>query len=102
MTAQIPNSSSTRVLAIVQVGANEDALLPITQNGNVYTIGDWTIDASMASISTAALKITNSTLPEVSFVYDARTNSSLYDTVSGTMQTQTQTDRTPVMTRGME
>lgn len=102
MTAQIPNSSSTRVLAIVQVGANEDALLPITQNGNMFTIGNWTIEASMASISTAALKITNSTLPEVSFVYDARSNSSLYDTVSGIMQTQTQTDRTPVMTRGIE
>ena len=102
MTAQIPNSSSTRVLAIVQVGANEDALLPITQNGNIFTIGNWIIEASMASISTAALKITNSTLPEVSFVYDARSNSSLYDTVSGIMQTQTQTDRTPVMTRGIE
>lgn len=102
MTAQIPNSSSTRVLAIVQVGANEDALLPITQNGNIFTIGNWTIEASMASISTAALKITNSTLQKVSFVYDARSNSSLYDTVSGIMQTQTQTDRTPVMTRGIE
>lgn len=58
MTAQIPDRSATRVLAIVQVGDNKDALLPVTQIGNIFTIGDWTIEASMASISTAALKIT--------------------------------------------
>lgn len=102
MTAQIPDRSATRVLAIVQVGDNKDALLPVTQIGNIFTIGDWTIEASMASISTAALKITNASLPEVRFVYDALNNSSLYDTVSGSMLTQTQTDRTPIMTRGME
>lgn len=99
MTAQVADKNATRILAVMQVADSKSELLPVSQNGNVFSIGNWRIEASMASIASASLKITNTTLPGVSFTYDANTNSTLYDTVSGVMQTQTQTDRASIKTR---
>ena len=99
LTARINGKPATRVLAIMQVGESRAALMPVSRNGNTFKIGDWTIEAVMQASSRAALTITNSALNGISFTYDASTNSTLHDTVSGVQQTQTQTDRTPIKTR---
>lgn len=101
MTASTSICPKTRILAVMQVVDSKAELLPVSVSGNVYRIGDWNIEASMATVGRAALRITNSKMTGVSFAYEQSSNSSLCDTVDGTMQTQTQTDRTPVKTRAM-
>lgn len=98
-TAKTASSNATRILAIVQVADTKDNLQSISSNGNVFSIGTWRIEATMASSAKASIKITNTANPDVRFVYDATTNSTLYDTVSGQAKVQTQTDRTPIKTR---
>lgn len=102
LTASTGLCGATRVLAVVQVADSKANLLPVGVDGNVYRIGDWTIEAAMASVSRAALRITNNADASVRLVFDAATNTTLYDTVDGVVQTQTQTDYVPVKTRGLQ
>lgn len=99
LTAKATDSRAARILAIIQVADKAADLQTIGQNGNVFSIGAWRIEATMASIASASLKITNISNPEISFIYDATTYSTLYDTVNGKAKVQTQTDRTAIKTR---
>lgn len=102
MTASTGKCGAARVMAIVQVADDKASLLPISVNGNVYRIGNWIIEASMATAARAALTITSTTDASMRLVFDAATNTTLYDTVGGVQDTQTQTDYVPVKTRGLQ
>ena len=80
---------ATRVLAIVQVADSKTALKQISSHGDTFRIGNWIIEAQMAASGKAYLKVTNTTLENVSFEYSELGNSTLNDTVNGTVHKQT-------------
>ena len=90
---------ATRVLAIVQVADSKTALKQISSHGDTFRIGNWIIEAQMAASGKAYLKVTNTTLENVSFEYSELRNSTLNDTVNETVHKQTQTDHVNIKTR---
>ena len=93
---------TTRVLAIVQVADSKTALKQISSHGDTFRIGNWIIEAQMAASGKAYLKVTNTTLENVSFEYSELGNSTLNDTVNGTVHKQTQTDHVNIKTRAIK
>ena len=93
---------ATRVLAIMQVADSKTALKQISSHGDTFRIGNWIIEAKMASSGKAYLKVTNTTLKNVSFEYSELGNSTLNDTVNGTVHKQTQTDHVNIKTRAIK
>ena len=90
---------TTRVLAIMQVADSKTTLKQISSHGDTFRIGNWIIEAQMASSGKAYLKVTNTTLENVSFEYSELRNSTLNDTVNETVHKQTQTDHVNIKTR---
>ena len=101
-TANIANQAATRVLAIMQVADSKTALKQISSHGDTFRIGNWIIEAKMAASGKAYLKVTNTTLENVSFEYSELGNSTLNDTVNGTVHKQTQTDHVNIKTRAIK
>ena len=90
---------TTRVLAIMQVADSKTTLKQISSHGDTFRIGNRIIEAQMASYGKAYLKVTNTTIENVSFEYSELGNSTLNDTVNGTVHKQTQTDHVNIKTR---
>ena len=93
---------TTRVLAIMQVADSKTTLKQISSHGDTFRIGNWIIEAQMASSGKTYLKVTNTTLKNVSFEYSELGNSTLNDTVNGTVHKQTQTDHVNIKTRAIK
>ena len=92
---------TTRVLAIMQVADSKTTLKQISSHGDTFRIGNRIIEAQMASYGKAYLKVTNTTIENVSFEYSELGNSTLNDTVNGTVHKQTQTDHVNIKTRAI-
>ena len=93
---------TTRVLAIMQVADSKTTLKQISSHGDTFRIGNRIIEAQMASYGKAYLKVTNTTIENVSFEYSELGNSTLNDTVNGTVHKQTQTDHVNIKTRAIK
>ncbi len=101
LTACTDGTSSTRYLAIIQVGdSEEDSPQVIRRTGNTFTIGDWTIEAELDAALTPLLNVTHRT-EEVTFRY-AGEASTLYDEVDGVYQLQEMADQLPTSTRNVQ
>ena len=57
---------TTRVLAIMQVADSKTTLKQISSHGDTFRIGNRIIEAQMASYGKAYLKVTNTTIENVS------------------------------------
>ena len=93
---------ATRVLAIMQVADSKTTLKQISSHGDTFRIGNWIIEAQMAAYGKAYLKVTNTTIENVSFEYSELRNSTLNDTVNETVHKQTQTDHVNIKTRAIK
>ena len=83
----------------MQVADSKTTLKQISSHGDTFRIGNWIIEAQMDSYGKAYLKVTNTTIENVSFEYSELGDSTLNDTVNGTVQKQTQTDHVNIKTR---
>lgn len=113
LNATVTDSRANRFLFIVQVCDRDKHPLPVGRSGNVFTVGDWRIEAEMDATRTAAVRIMNESedvlfdystadqlpLPDGKVYRRKQTASSvLYDT--GMMQEQS--DYLPKHTRAVE
>ena len=86
----------------MQVADSKTTLKQISSHGDTFRIGNRIIEAKMASSGKAYLKVTNTTIENVSFEYSELRNSTLNDTVNGTVHKQTQTDHVNIKTRAIK
>ena len=86
----------------MQVADSKTTLKQISSHGDTFRIGNWIIEAQMASSGKTYLKVTNTTIENVSFEYSELGNSTLNDTVNGTVHKQTQTDHVNIKTRAIK
>ncbi len=60
LTARVGKTSGTRFLAILTVGDSSATPLTVTREGNIFKVGDWTIQAELNANCDAQLAVTNS------------------------------------------
>ena len=116
LTACVDGMASTRYLAIIQVGPiGEESPLAIRREDDTFTIGDWTIEASLDTSEPARLQVTHATNP-AAFSYGNDNpvfggnlytrghagSSILYDETDGTYQVREMTDRQAISTRNAQ
>ena len=115
LTASVNGTTSTRYLALIQVGTiGEDSPVAIRREGNVFHIGDWSIEASLDTTESARLQVTHATEPAAFSYGDDNPffgdslytreyigSSILYDETDGTYRVQEMTDRQAISTRNV-
>lgn len=115
LTAHINNCPSTRFLAIIQVRDMGDSTSAIRRNGDVFSVGDWNIEATLDTDRSPRLLIRHRTeksifcygaddgfILEGSIYFPKNTGSSvLYDQINDKYQTLEMVDQVPISTRVM-
>ena len=116
LTACTESAVATRYLAIIQAGARDEASpAPVRREGDTFTIGDWTIEATLDTNEPARLQVTHATEPVVfsygndnpllgdtPYTRQHAGSSILYDETDGTYQVQEMTDRQAISTRSVK
>lgn len=114
LTANFAPCQTNRILTIIQV-TDDGKVEDVWQVNNLFTVGDWKIEAELDGNKPAAISITNKTM-QTAFSYgnadilvdgapyqhQQENSSILYDNVQGTMQVQEMADKPLQITRALK
>lgn len=114
LTANFAPCQTNRILTIIQV-TDDGKVEDVWQVNNLFTVGDWKIEAEMDGNKPAAITITNKamktafsygnadlTVDGVYYEHQQENSSILYDNVHGTMQVQEMVDNPLQITRSLK
>ena len=112
LTASADNSSSVRILALIQAGDTDDTFPAVTRSGNTVTCGSWSIEVQLDPDTPEHLLVRNTATGSVySYGYDNpvlggneysrryNLSSILYDRSESEFFISEMTDQSPISTR---
>lgn len=96
-SATTPKAGTARFLTIIDTHGSNRESLPVTHQGNIWQVGDWTIQCNLTPQGKAAISVTNKT-EKTSLTYDAGKNegvTQVIDQVKGKEVKKTLVDYLP-------